>query len=246
MLQRSEVNSLIDFIEAYHTAMGEFPGRSQIMTAAVTASARSVNPEELDEFLDDESTLKSLDERGIIPPWVLHNNPTGLTPEQIAVAAALNNTKDRRADSRKLTHLGISERKFSGWMHNKAFVEYMRVSANNVMENAEYEAHMALLRKVSAGDTNAVKLYFEMTGRYNPANESTVNLQQVLVQIIEVIQRRVIDPETRAEIASDLKMIAVQHQMTNGNNKRAIEPTQRREIDSGDEKFSKNTGALFF
>lgn len=246
MLSREETNKLVDFIEAYHTGFGEFPGRSAIMTAAVTASARSVEPEELDEFLDDSLTLKSLDERGIIPPWVLHNNPTGLTPEQIAVAAALNNTKDRRADSRKLTHLGVSERKYAGWLNNKRFVEYMKLSANNILEHSEHEAHMALLRKLAAGDQKAIQLYYEMTGRYNPAHEQTVNLQQILVQIIEVIQRRVIDPEVRAEIAADLKMIASEQQLTQSSQKQAIAPVERRELSSSDDKFSKNTKALFF
>lgn len=212
---RHTMNSTIDFIEAYHTAMGDFPGRSQITHTIEISLKRVPEPEEVDEFLENPETIKSLEERGIVAPWTLRYNPTGITREQLAAVAVLNNPKDRRSDSKKLTDLGISSRKFAGWMHNKTFSAYMKKSANNLLENMEAEAHMGLLSAVRNNNLPAIKLYFEMTGRYNPAYENQVNLQQLMVRVIEIIEKHVTDPEALMGIAADLQLASVENGVTN-------------------------------
>jgi len=210
-IKRSTVNSVIDFIEAYHTAMGEFPGRTQIKDAINLADPNErYEPAEIDELLESADFIKSLDERGIVAPWVMVTDPVGLTREQLAVVAALNNIKDRRSDSKKLSDLGISSRKYAGWAHNKSFSNYMKISANNLFENMEAEAHMGLLRSLGNNNTGAQKLYFEMTGRYNPNYESNVNLQVLMTRFIEIIQKHVRDPETLSAVAADLQLAAVE------------------------------------
>lgn len=211
-LGRVVQNSVIDFIEAYHTALGEFPGRGQIIQSIQTAVGEDSQPSpaEIDEFLESEDFIKSLDERGIVAPWVMTTNPVGLTREQLAVVAVLNNIKDRRSDSKKLADLGISSRKYSGWIHNKSFSNYMKISANNLLENSEAEAHMGLLRSLGNNNTQAQKLYFEMTGRYNPAYENETNLQLLMTRVIETIQKHIHDPEILSAIASDLQLAAVE------------------------------------
>lgn len=210
MLSRPIANSVIDFIETYHTAFGDFPGRSQINQAAETANGSPFKAYEIDAFLDDELTVKSLEERGIVPPWILEKNPSGLTSEQLAVAAVINNVKDRRSDAKKLSDLGISSRKFNGWMHSRVFTDYLRVSANKIIEHSEHEAHMGLLRAVNAGNTKAIETFFAMTGRWNPAQENTVNLQQLTTRFIEIIQTHVRDPNILMAIAADLQLVSVE------------------------------------
>lgn len=244
-------NDIVDFIEAYHTTMGEFPRRAAISQAAEISLGEPISPSELDVILHGEKLSKSLDERGIIPPWELHRNPIGLTPEQIAVAAALNNTADRRSNSRKLTHLGVSERKFGGWMHSKVFSDYMKISANNLLEHAEHAAHTALLAKVQSGDVNAVKFFFEMTGRYNPNYESTVNLQQLLSKFVEIVQKHIHNPDQLKAIAADLQMAYVESGAAATNSTRAIGSAHTKEIApveavDSDSDFNKQRKALFF
>lgn len=212
-LNRPIINAVIDFIEAFHTATGEFPGRSEIRNTIVLATPEDeprATPQAIDELLEDQDFIKSLDERGINAPWTLNSNAVGLTREQLAVAATLNNIKDRRSDSKKLADLGISARKFAGWMHDKKFSNYMKISANNLLENMEAEAHLGLLRSLQNNNTQAQKLYFEMTGRYNPAYESGVNMQVLMTRFIEIIQKHVHEPEQLQAIAADLQLAAVE------------------------------------
>lgn len=236
-VKRSTINAVIDFIEAFHTASGEFPGRSQIVdTINLAEPDGHYDHFEIDQMLEeDENFIKSLDERGIIAPWTMTYNAVGLTREQLAAAAVLNNIKDRRSDSKKLADLGISSRKFQGWTHNKRFSNYMKISANNLLENMESEAHLGLLRSLGNNNTQAQKLYFEMTGRYNPAYESNVNLQVLMTRFIEIIQKHVHDPQQLQAIAADLQLAAVETGATPHN--RAIASTSPKAITPVEDQF---------
>lgn len=210
-LDRPLQNAIIDFIEAYHTTNGEFPGRSVIIRAIKIADPEAnYDPGELDALLEDDNFIKSLNERGIVPPWKMATSPVGLTTEQLAAVAVLNNPKDRRSDQKKLADLGISMRKYSGWCHDKRFSNYMKISANALLENMEAEAHMGLIRSLGNNNTQAQKLYFEMTGRWNPAYESSVNVQVLMTRFVEIIQKHVHDPQVLQGIAADLQLAAVE------------------------------------
>lgn len=257
MLNRSIQNSVIDFIEAFHTAMGEFPGRGQIVQAIQTAfgdektsPTGNYNPEPqaVDALLESEDFIKSLDERGIIAPWVLITSPVGLTREQLAAVAVINNIKDRRSDAKKLADLGISSRKYAGWCHNRSFANYMKISANNLLENMEAEAHLGLLRSLGNNNTSAQKLYFEMTGRYNPNFENNVNLQVLMTRFIEIIQKHVHDPEALSGIAADLQLAALETGATpNQQQNRAVANSNRPEIETmPSEKFVQPKRGLSF
>lgn len=244
-------NKLIDYIEAYHTKTGEFPPRNKIeMAGGIISFDEAITPQEWDEFLEGEDTARSLDERGIIPPWKLETNAVGLTREQISVVAALNNLNDRRSDEKKLRDLGISPLKYAGWMHSNRFASYARESANNILAHSEHEAHKSLLHSMKQGNVNATKLYFEMTGRWNPANENSVNVQAVMQQVVEIIQKHVTEPELLMAIAADFQMLAASVNMSNGPTNTII-PGERVDVLQLEEKkterreFKSPRGALY-
>lgn len=250
-MERVVSNALIDFIEAYHTKRGNFPRRSEIVGAAAIAATDKISPEELDGFFESEETLKSLDERGINPPWILDKNPVGLTKEQLAVAAALNNIADTRSDAKKLRDLGISNRKYAGWKHNNVFAQYLTESANNLALHAEHEAHASLIRSMRNGNVAAAKLYFEMTGRWNPAHENTINTQELMQRVIEAIQRHVTDTDTLLKLGAEFQMIATQMNAASnqqgiqaGSNRAALPPVETH-YDS-EKEFSNPKGALYY
>lgn len=248
MFTQKVSNSVIDFIETYHTVIGEFPRRAQIMDAVRIATGDEPDPSELDSLLDDPNFNKSLDERGIIPPWTLYTNASGITQEQLAIVAILTNPKDRRSDAKKLGDLGISTRKYNGWISDKRFVSYMKRVANNLLENVEADAHLALLRQVQSGSMSGIKLYFEMTGRWNPAHESEVNHQVLMTRFIDIITRHVHDPAMLSSIAADLQLAAVElGAIPQGNQRTAIEPaSELRVLPVGDTKFNEPTRKLTF
>lgn len=206
---------LVEFIEAFHTKYGVYPIRDSIEIVLLRAEW-SFTDAELDEALESNLLIKSLAARGIIHPSTEKNSTTYLTKEQQAVIAALNNSRDTRSDVKKLNDLGVSARQFSGWMHNKRFTEHMRDSAENMLANSIADGHNALIRGVRKGDTNAIKLFFELTGRYNPAYENQVNLQEFMMNVIEAIQKHVHDPQILQALAAELQMISVANDVNPG------------------------------
>ncbi len=227
---------LVDFAEAYHTKYGEFPAR-QVFEAALDRAGWEYSRQDLDYALSNPLVLRSFDARGIVPPTYSKDSTTGLTKEQLAVIAAINNTRDTRSDVKKIRDLGIDPRMFAGWMHSKRFTDHLRDSAENLLENSTADAHTALLRKVRSGDSSAIKLYFEITGRYNPAQENTVNLQVFMSRVIEAIQTHVHDPEVLSNLAAELQLASVEYGVNTHDSgpvatkrKRAINPPPPREL----------------
>lgn len=206
---------LIDFIEGYHTKYGEYPERS-VFKAVLERTGWEVTTAELDEILESSLLKKSVNARGIMHPSADRDSLTGLTREQLAVIAAFNNNRDNRSDIKKLSDLGISTRQFSGWMHSNRFTGHMRDSAEQLIANSIADGHNALLRQVRKGDTNAIKLFFELTGRYNPGFENQVNIQDFMLRTIEAIQKHVHDPVILQALAGELQMLSVAHDVNPG------------------------------
>lgn len=204
---------LVDFIEAYHSKYGEFPSRTVIETV-LRQTGRTVEPSILDAFYFSPLVGRSLNSRGIFLPTQLEKSTSGLTKAQLALIAILTNPRDTRSDAKKLADCGISPREFAGWMLNKRFATGMSDAANNLFENAEADAHVGLVKKVRSGDMTAIKYYFEMTGRYNPAYESNVNLNAFMSSVIEAIQKHVHDPVILSALAAELQLASVANGIT--------------------------------
>jgi YesN/AraC family two-component response regulator len=67
-----------------------------------------------------------------------------------------------------------------------------------------------LLRGVNKGNTASIKLYYELTGRYNPNEEQNVNIRILIAKMLEVIQKHVRDPNTLNQLAVEFSQIAIE------------------------------------
>lgn len=127
-----------------------------------------------------------------------------LTPEQLAVANKVLNLQDRRSLREKLEETGVSVQKYQIWRRNPTFMAYMQKRAEALFSDGKDSAYMNLMKNVEGGSLDAAKLFFEMTGIYNPKISVELNVDAIMVRVIEIIQRRVKDPATLEAIASDI------------------------------------------
>lgn len=134
---------------------------------------------------------------------------TGITPEQSAAVAILTNPADRRDFGKKLKSAGISYHVYRAWMRQPYFKDYMEKVSEQMLQDNISTVHSALTNRALQGDVPAVKFFYELTGRYNPAQQEVVQVKAVLSQVLEIIQRRVTDPNVLNEIANDFTMLAV-------------------------------------
>lgn len=130
-----------------------------------------------------------------------------LSAEQLAAANVLLDFSDSRSQAAKLRSMGIPTTKYNNWLKNPHFARYLRTRAEDLISDTQHEAHTALLRNIQRGNQRSIEYYNEMTGRYNPKAESTMNVTLILVRLVEVIQRHVKDPDVIKAIAAEFNEV---------------------------------------
>lgn len=194
---------LVNYIEQEYFLSGLVPGKSNCVTRlGITESF-------YDKCYKSETFRNALAARGITLKGASGEPGEGLlTAEQIATVRVLFDLKDTRSHKKKLADLGINTQTYSGWLKDPAFQHYMRQVGENLLGDNMHEAHAALVDSVSRGDVSALKLYYEMTGRWSSKSTSEIPIDFILMKVLEAIQKHVSDPATLEAIANDLEILA--------------------------------------
>lgn len=162
---------------------------------------------DINESLRHEGFRLALSNRGIHAPAQVNmpgqTIPNALTPEQLAAITVMVNYADTRPRGTKLKELGISTTKWAGWMKNPVFKEYLQGLTAANFQDAMYIANEGLMKAIDRGDTNAVKFYMEITGRYTQDTPALQNVKLVVAKLVEAVQRHVKDPELLRSIGQD-------------------------------------------
>lgn len=142
-----------------------------------------------------------------------------LTPQQVLVVNMLMNTHDTQSVREKLQLAGVKSQTYHAWLRQPAFQSYVKKRAEAVFGAAESTAFLSHVKAMEDGDMNAVKLFYEMKGIYNPKVTHEFNVQSMLIRIVEVVARHVQDQDTMLAIASELEAL--------------VAPTNQMELTSG-------------
>lgn len=196
---------LIGFIEQYWTLKKAFPP-----DYALEKYGKSVGLT-LDKIMQlIKSVATPLENRGInvVISQVLSN-------EQLAAINLVTNYADKRSTPTKLNSLGVTVTKWKGWLHNPQFKSYYENQVNAMFGSHIDAVNTGLLKAAENGNTNAARFIYELTGKYTGKNNNA-NVQVLIVQIIEVIQRHVSNPEILRSIATDFEMLLLKNQVQQG------------------------------
>lgn len=188
---------VINWIEEWWLSKHSFPPVEQV---------KNFFPNfDLDSALSDELFHAALNNRGITP--TLGQQHESLSNEQLAGIAVLSNFRDTRSPTAKLRSIGVTWTQWNGWMRNKYFKNYLQdVCASNFEDSLDV-VQRGILTGVEKGNTEAIKFYLEITGRYTPQSQEVANIKLILARILEVIQIHVKDAETLRAISSDFEKV---------------------------------------
>lgn len=128
----------------------------------------------------------------------------GISTEQSYAITALSNPTDRRSQGVKLRELGVSPTKWQAWMRQPLFAEVFRRRAESNLSDAIPIAINALIGNAESGDNQAIKLLFEMTGRYNPTQVALDDARTVVMAMVEAVVKHT-SPEVRELILADVQ-----------------------------------------
>lgn len=168
----------------------------------------SINKEYVARSLSKDLVRTSLATRGIdFTPGI---SGKVLDPRQILLANLLLNLHDRRSIREKLQLVQVSTQQYNAWMRQPQFIEFLRKRGEAIFKGNDHEAYIALTKAVSRGDVNALKLFFEMRGIYNPRLSIDVNIEAVMLRVVEIVAKRVNDPQILEAIADDLETVMIE------------------------------------
>lgn len=194
---------MVFFIERYHSSYGQAPNDETMMRRF------DIDQAGMEEFKIHPLVRKSFSYRGIVYPALEDR----LTDRQMAAVAAMLNYTDRRSDEKKLRDIGITTREWSSWLLDTNFSQYLTERSERVLVASQHEAHMGLIKGLRAGNVAHVKLFNEMTGRYNPEAENNLNIKLLLGTFIEILQKHVSDPIILNRIAVEMTNAATRDQI---------------------------------
>jgi len=190
---------IVNYCEEYWLRRKTFPTLGEL--------ERTFPDEDMPALMVNGTFIFAMHARGVVMHVELKGKPSQFTASQIAAATKFLDVHDRRTLQTKLKEVGCTTTQWNAWMRDKQFKEFVLQSASDSFEDTIAEAQNGLRTAIANGETQAIKFYYELTGRYNSGEGNTQNLKLVVAQIIESIQRRVKDPEVLADLSNDFDAI---------------------------------------
>jgi hypothetical protein len=133
-----------------------------------------------------------------------------LSSEQWRAICHVTDTSKKGSIQTKLRDIGIPWELWRSWNVNPVFRENYEALANEILQHSLSDINAGLVKRATSGDVNAIKFFYELTGRYRPGqNDANQNVMSVLVQVVEIIQKHVRDPEVLNKIAMDFGAFGV-------------------------------------
>lgn len=189
----------IPYIEEFWHKKGVFPPPRELRN-------RGVN--DVSAMCQKPVFIKAMEKRGITIADGITEPPVDFSKAQLAAIMTMTDYLDQRSSTTKLKQLGLTTTQWNAWMKESKFKDYVHeISAKNFTDGV-HMAQVGLAKKLESGDVNAIKYYYEVTGRYNGGEAGNQqNIRIVLTKLVEVLQRRIKDPELLAQIGRDFDTI---------------------------------------
>lgn len=153
-------------------------------------------------ILETEEFKTAIAARGVVSGNVL-------TPEQDLVIQVLSDPSIKGGLKTRLTAAGINFAKYRAWMKQPAFRARLENLQQGVLKELEGDMLVSLGEAAVNGDLNALKYSFEVTGKYNPAQQAAIDVRAVISQVLEIIQDEIKDPAVLARIGTRMQGVAI-------------------------------------
>lgn len=186
----------------FYRRTGKLPSASELHATWAPISTKTYSA----LMLTDE-WKQALEYRGI--QW---DEKAGFSLEQRSALIMLADVSDRRSLGTKLKELGIPMARYQAWLKQPLFREAVNSAAEQVLEEAIAPSLLAYSAAANSGDLNAARFVLEVTGRWNPNQQSLEDARTLVRTLVESIIKNVKDPEVRESIMSDVALARTTYQ----------------------------------
>ena len=98
---------------------------------------------------------------------------TELTAKQIKAADTLANPKWKGTITKLCKEVDVSRKTYYDWLDNPIFVKYVDGLIDKYSDSELMTAWKSLIKQIKKGNISAIKLYFELKGKYKQQIEMT-------------------------------------------------------------------------
>lgn len=132
----------------------------------------------------------------------------GLTNKQMLTLRAVTNQLSRYSLDTKLKRLGVTQTEYKAWLRYPPFKKKLKELSENALKEAENSGDVALAQQVTQGRLEAIKYHDLRSGRYDPGRQQVMDVEYVMRQMIEIVQKHVRDPVALRSIGGELSLLA--------------------------------------
>jgi len=165
----------------------------------------------ISQAIDTENFKNAMLTRGV--PW---KNGDGLSAQQMYTLQILTNPTDRRELRAKLKSAGVTYPQYRAWLNQPHFSRYLSTVTENMLKDHIPDFNTVLTNRALAGDVNALKFAYELSGRHDPNHKDVLDLQVIVNALLEVITRNITDPEQLMKIQAELQLTLVAKNVIKG------------------------------
>ena len=196
--------SILAYVEQIYWETGRIPTKDMVVEGLDPFGIKGAKTK-VTQAWNKPRFQSALEKRGLE-----HQNDSKLlTPTQLLLVNMLLNVEDKKSLRQKLEMLGITMAKYQTWLRDPAFHSYLTMRTEQLFENSDHDAYKALIQAVMRGDTQAMKLFFEMRGIWSPKLEINVNIESVIYRVVEVVGKHVKDPQILNAIADEVEQLEI-------------------------------------
>ena len=179
--------------------------------------------DELVLLAGNSAVQEALSERGVTAAALLPSDEAKhakLSPVQLIVANRLLDLTDNRSDKKKLQDSGVTTLQYTAWLADPNFTDYMQQRAEGLLGSSQHEILLALMDRVKARDTSAIKLALEVTGRHvsqtgsNQGSTTSYDVSSIITRVVEIIIDEVEDQPTAFRIAERIQGLVIGAQVS--------------------------------
>jgi len=196
---REELILMVELAYTLFEESGQAPTYDALVNSLYRATPR---PKNARVIFKTEIFKAACSYRGI--PMSQH----GLTNKQMLTLRAVTNQLSRLSLDTKLKRLGVTQAEYKAWLRYPPFKRKLTELSENALKEAESAGDVALAQQVTQGRLDAIKYADLRSGKYDPGRQVTLDVEYVMRQMIEIIQRYVKDPATLRNIGGELSLLA--------------------------------------
>jgi hypothetical protein len=196
---RQELVLMVELAYTLYEETGEAPTFQRLMDSIYRAEPRPINYEKI---FKSEMFQTACSYRGIV------KGSAGLTNKQMLTLRAVTNQLSRYSLDTKLKRLGVSQSEYKAWLRYPPFKRKLTELSTRALEEAESAGDVALAQQVTQGRLDAIKYADLRSGKYDPGRQQIIDVEYVMRQTIEIIQKHVKDPQALRNIGGELSLLA--------------------------------------